>query len=46
MAQVQTVTGPIDSSSLGRTLVHEHIFIVNEEMRQNYDMGWDEEEKI
>jgi phosphotriesterase-related protein len=27
MAQVQTVTGPVDASELGRTLVHEHIVI-------------------
>src|SRR5262245_58259641 len=25
--QVQTVTGPIDISELGRTLMHEHLFI-------------------
>jgi len=27
MAQVQTVTGPIEAEALGRTLVHEHIVI-------------------
>ena len=27
MAQVQTVTGPIDADALGRTLVHEHSVI-------------------
>jgi phosphotriesterase-related protein len=26
-AAVQTVTGPVDGSALGRTLVHEHIFV-------------------
>src|SRR5699024_6284918 len=31
---------------LGRTLVHEHIFVLSEEMRQNYDTAWDDEEKI
>lgn len=46
MATVQTVTGPIDSADLGKVLVHEHIFIVNEEYRQNYQDDWDEEEKI
>ncbi len=46
MAEVQTVTGTIDSSELGRTLVHEHIFVLSEEMRQNYDTTWDDEEKI
>ncbi|MCI4010856.1 phosphotriesterase-related protein [Brevibacterium sp. ZH18] len=46
MAEVQTVTGTIDSSRLGKTLVHEHVFVLSEEMRQNYDSTWDEEEKI
>lgn len=46
MAQVQTVTGTIDSSSLGKTLVHEHIFVLSEEMRQNYDSTWDEGAKV
>ena len=46
MTDVHTVKDIIDSSSLGRTLVHEHIFVVSEEMRQNYDTTWDEDEKI
>lgn len=46
MAEVQTVTGTIDSSRLGKTLVHEHIFVLSEEMRQNYDSTWDEEAKV
>lgn len=46
MAEVQTVTGTIDSSSLGKTLVHEHVFVLSEEMRQNYDPTWDDDEKI
>src|SRR5699024_4534044 len=46
MTEVQTVTGTIDSSELGRTLVHEHIFVLSEEMRQNYDTTWDDEERI
>ena len=28
MAQVQTVRGPIDSSTLGTTLMHEHVFVL------------------
>ncbi|GGC45029.1 phosphotriesterase [Brevibacterium sediminis] len=46
MTEVQAVTGTIDSSELGRTLVHEHIFVLSEEMRQNYDTTWDDEERI
>ncbi|MBD0862908.1 phosphotriesterase [Gordonia sp. zg691] len=46
MATVQTVTGPIDSADLGNVLVHEHVFIVGEEFRQNYQDDWDEDEKV
>ncbi|KAA1422632.1 phosphotriesterase [Mumia zhuanghuii] len=46
MSTVQTVTGPIDSADLGRTLVHEHIIIVGEEFRENYADDWDEEAKV
>ena len=43
---VPTVTGSIPVEQLGRTLAHEHVFVVGEEMRQNYQKDWDEEEKI
>lgn len=45
MTQVQTVTGAIDASDLGATLVHEHIFVMNEEFRLNY-AEWDEETQV
>jgi phosphotriesterase-related protein len=43
---VQTVRGPVNLSELGRVLVHEHVFVLNEEIRQNYEAGWDEEEQV
>ena len=43
---VPTVTGSIPVEKLGRTLAHEHVFVVGEEFRQNYQADWDEEEKI
>jgi len=46
MASVPTATGEIDSSELGRTLVHEHVFVLGEEYRQNYQDDWDEEQKV
>ena len=46
MASVPTATGEIDSSELGRTLVHEHVFVLGEEYRQNYEYDWDEDQKI
>lgn len=46
MAAVPTVTGSIDSADLGRVLAHEHIFVVGEEYRQNYQSDWDEDAKV
>ncbi|OCH80790.1 MULTISPECIES: phosphotriesterase [unclassified Gordonia (in: high G+C Gram-positive bacteria)] len=46
MATVHTATGPIDSADLGNVLVHEHVFVVGEEFRQNYQDDWDEDEKV
>ncbi|GAA1860364.1 phosphotriesterase family protein [Actinomadura bangladeshensis] len=46
MTDIQTVAGPVDSGALGRTLVHEHIFVLGEEYRQNYQHDWDEDEKV
>ena len=45
MAEVQTVTGSIDSADLGRTLAHEHVFVLGEEHRLNYQ-DWDEEAMV
>lgn len=42
MTQVQTVNGPIESSELGNVLVHEHVFVLGEEYRVNYQDDWDE----
>jgi phosphotriesterase-related protein len=42
VGQVQTVLGPIDSSRLGVTLMHEHVFILSTEVQQNWPTGWDE----
>ncbi len=44
MAQVETVRGSIDTSALGRTYMHEHIFILNIEMQQNYPEEWGAED--
>jgi phosphotriesterase-related protein len=50
MAQVETVRGPVDTESLGVTLMHEHVFILNEEIRENYPAeypdGWDEDDQV
>src|SRR3954470_24875363 len=51
MAPVETVRGPVDVDALGTTLIHEHIFLLQPEMLQNYahawgDSYWDEEERV
>lgn len=44
MSQVETVRGPVDTKDLGATLMHEHIFVKNPELEQNYpNPEWDEE---
>jgi len=46
MTQVETVRGPVDVADLGTTLMHEHVFVLNEEIRQNYPAYWDEDERV
>lgn len=46
MAAIPTVTETLDSTALGRTLVHEHVFILGEEYRLNYPGAWDEEARV
>src|SRR5271169_6354976 len=46
MAVVETVRGAIDVDRLGLTLMHEHVFVLSEEIRQNYPAGWDEDERV
>ncbi len=45
MTKIQTVRGPIDSSQLGTTLMHEHVFVLDTEILQNYPEEWGQEEK-
>jgi phosphotriesterase-related protein len=46
MAQVETVRGRVDTARLGTTLMHEHVFVLNEEIRLNYPGDWDEEARV
>jgi phosphotriesterase-related protein len=46
MAQVETVRGPVDVTRLGTTLMHEHVFVLNEEIRLNYPADWNEEARV
>jgi phosphotriesterase-related protein len=51
MATVETVRGPVDVDALGRTLMHEHILIMEPEALVNYGKlwgpsYWDEDERV
>ena len=46
MTTVPAITGELDTTDLGRTLVHEHVFVLGEEYRLNYQDDWDEDEKV
>jgi len=41
---VQTVRGPIETSALGRTYLHEHIFVLSADVQQNFPDEWGDEE--
>lgn len=44
MSEVQTVRGPIDSAELGRTYMHEHVFVLTPDVQQNYPEEWGSED--
>jgi len=44
MSQVETVRGPIDTSELGRTYMHEHVFVLTADVQQNYPDEWGNED--
>jgi phosphotriesterase-related protein len=46
MTLVETARGPIDVARLGTTFMHEHVFVLSEEIRQNFPAEWDEEGRV
>jgi phosphotriesterase-related protein len=42
---VETATGPVSTSDLGFTLMHEHIFVLSEGVAANFPSVWDAEAK-
>src|ERR1035437_3120834 len=49
MSVVQTVRGPVDTAALGKVLMHEHVFVLGTEMRENYadyPSTWDEKQRV
>ncbi|MGH3744049.1 MAG: phosphotriesterase family protein [Mycobacteriales bacterium] len=45
MSEVQTVRGAVDSADLGRTLMHEHVFVLNADVQANYPDEWGSEQE-
>jgi len=43
---VETARGPVDPARLGRTLMHEHVFVLNPEMLVNATPEWDEDAAV
>src|SRR5215469_11610490 len=44
---VNTVTGPVDTSTLGPTLMHEHIFVVSPDVARDYpDIAWGDKQEL
>lgn len=46
MPTVPTVSGAKDLDQLGRTLMHEHVFVQDTELMANYPHLWDEEAEV
>ena len=45
MSILPTVTGTVDTADLGRTYMHEHIFVLTADMQQNYPGEWGSEDE-
>jgi len=43
MSTVETVRGPVDAAYLGRTYMHEHVFVLSPDVQQNYPDEWGDE---
>ena len=46
MTAVPTVLGSVDSGALGRTYMHEHVFVLTPDVQQNWPDEWDEEDRV
>lgn len=49
MPTVETVRGPVDTADLGNVLMHEHVFVLGDELQRNYPGyrgDWDEDARV
>jgi len=45
MPQIETALGPVDTAELGRTYMHEHVFVLTADVQQNYPDEWGSEDE-
>src|SRR5271169_4830065 len=45
MSLLNTAQGPVNTTDLGVTLMHEHVFIMTTEIAMNYPEAWGDEDK-
>ena len=43
---VPTVRGPLPVAELGTVLMHEHVFVLNEDLRRSTPETWDEDDRV
>jgi phosphotriesterase-related protein len=43
LSTVNTVMGPVEPADLGTTLMHEHVFVLTDEVQNNYQTDWGSE---
>jgi phosphotriesterase-related protein len=46
VTEVPTAAGAVSTAALGRTLMHEHVFVLTTDVQQNYPGEWDEEAQV
>lgn len=46
MTTIESIRGPVNIDGLGTVLMHEHVFVLTEEVRENYPANWNEDERI
>jgi phosphotriesterase-related protein len=44
--ELPTAAGNIDTSDMGRTFIHEHVFVMTTEVQANFKTDWDEERNV
>lgn len=46
MPTVESARGPVDVDRLGRSLMHEHVFVLTPDSQRQWSDEWDEEEQV